>query len=104
MAAGSDALLRLRAEGIRSLLVEGGGGVITSFLGGELADRLIVGIAPSVIGSGLDAIGDLSVIRVRDGLRLANREVHLAGDDVLIAGDLRRDVAVRTAPATGDAD
>jgi len=94
------ALRELRATGIRSILVEGGAGVITSFLAHDATDRLIVGIAPSVIGAGVEAVGDLSVLRVRDGLRLTNREVHLAGDDVLIAGDLQR-AAVE--PATGDA-
>jgi 3,4-dihydroxy 2-butanone 4-phosphate synthase/GTP cyclohydrolase II len=84
------ALRVLRSRGIRSLLVEGGASTITSFLSHGLADRLIVGIAPSVMGSGLDAVGDLSVGSVRDGIRLSNREVHVAGDDLLIAGDIDR--------------
>ena len=82
------ALGRLRSNGVRSVLVEGGAGVITSFLSSGLADRLIVGVAPTVMGSGLDAVGDLRVLRVRDGIHLANREIHLAGEDVLIAGDV----------------
>jgi GTP cyclohydrolase II len=86
----ADALRALRLSGIRSILVEGGGGVITSFLSQGLADRLIAAIAPAVIGEGLDAVGDLSVLRVKDGIRLVNRDVHLAGEDILIAGDLQR--------------
>jgi 3,4-dihydroxy 2-butanone 4-phosphate synthase/GTP cyclohydrolase II len=82
------ALEALRRAGIRSLLVEGGARVITSFLSQGLADRLIVGIAPRVLGSGTDAVSDLGVTEVSKSLRIERRAVHLAGDDVLIAGDI----------------
>jgi riboflavin-specific deaminase-like protein len=84
--AGTLALLRDR--GVRSLLVEGGGAVITSFLRARLADRVIVGIAPRILGAGTEAVGDLSVARVSEGLRLSGRSVHALGEDVLVAGDL----------------
>ena len=82
------ALSLLRSTGVRSLLVEGGAAVITSFLRARLADRVIVGIAPKIVGSGTEAVGDLSVVRVSDGLRLGDRSVHALGDDVVVAGDL----------------
>lgn len=78
----------LRARGVRALLVEGGRAVITSFLRERLADRLIVGIAPTILGAGTDAVGDLETASVAEGLRLRGRAVHAVGDDVLIAGDL----------------
>jgi GTP cyclohydrolase II len=81
-------LASLRAAGTRSLLVEGGGAVITSFLRQRLADRVVVAIAPTILGSGTDAIGDLSIARVSDGLRLRGRSIHLLGDDVVVAGDV----------------
>ena len=80
----------LRALGIRSLLVEGGARVITSFFGEKLADRLVVGIAPTIIGSGIEAVGDLGVAHVAESIRLTNRSVHLAGEDVLVAADVAR--------------
>jgi GTP cyclohydrolase II len=82
------ALEALRRSGIRSLLVEGGARVITSLLSQRLADRLIVGIAPRVLGSGTEAVRDLGVTEVADSLRIEGRSVHVAGDDVLIAGDV----------------
>lgn len=82
------ALALLREAGIRSLLVEGGGAVITSFLRQHLADRVVVGIAPTILGAGTDAVGDLSATRVSDGLRLTGRSVHVLGDDVVMAGDV----------------
>jgi 3,4-dihydroxy 2-butanone 4-phosphate synthase/GTP cyclohydrolase II len=82
------ALQALRGLGIQSLLVEGGARVVTSFLSLGLADRLIVGIAPRVLGSGTEAVGDLGVTEVARSVRIEGRSVHLAGDDVLIAGDV----------------
>jgi GTP cyclohydrolase II len=93
------ALRALRESGIRSLLVEGGAAVITSVLSAGLADRLVVALAPTVIGSGIGSIGDLNVLRVKDGVRLENREVHLAGEDVIIAGDLVRSPVAEAAGA-----
>jgi riboflavin biosynthesis pyrimidine reductase len=80
----------LLSGGIRSVLVEGGARVITSFLSTGVADRLVVGIAPRVLGDGTEAVRDLGITEVANSIRLERRTVHVAGDDVLIAGDLAR--------------
>ena len=82
------ALAALRALGTESVLIEGGSGVITSVLAAGLVDRLVVAIAPTVLGSGTEAVGPLGVARVSDGIRLVNRSVHPVGDDVLMAWDV----------------
>jgi GTP cyclohydrolase II len=82
------ALEALFDDGVRSVLVEGGARVITSFLSQGLADRLVVAIAPRVMGSGTDAVNDLGITEVASAIRLERRAVHVAGDDVLIVGDL----------------
>lgn len=82
------ALGSLRDMGIRCLLVEGGARVITSMFSAGLVDRLIVSIAPTIIGAGTDAVGDLSVRRISDGVALQNRSIHAVGDDVLLAWDV----------------
>jgi len=82
------ALQQLRTEGVRSLMVEGGAQVITSLLGAGLVDRIIVGTAPRIIGAGTEAVGDLGVARVTDGIVLRNRAVHLTTDDVVTAWDV----------------
>jgi 3,4-dihydroxy 2-butanone 4-phosphate synthase/GTP cyclohydrolase II len=84
-----EALQYLRRRGIESLLVEGGARVITSLLASRgLADRLVVSIAPSVLGRGIEAVGDLGISDVASGLELANPTVHLVGRDVVLAADL----------------
>lgn len=55
--------------GIRSLLVEGGARVITSFLRTGSYDRLTLFIAPLLMGSGYDFAGDLGVDRVTEAVR-----------------------------------
>jgi GTP cyclohydrolase II len=85
----ASALQTLRALGVGSLLVEGGARVITSFLAEKLVDRLIVGIAPTIMGTGIDAVGDLGVASVAESVRLTNRSVHQAGGDLLVAADIR---------------
>jgi 3,4-dihydroxy 2-butanone 4-phosphate synthase/GTP cyclohydrolase II len=84
-----DEVLRvLRSIGIASLLVEGGGRVITSLLRAAAVDRVVVSLSPTIIGSGVEAVGPLGVDSVADGVRLVNRSVFLAGDDVLIGYDV----------------
>jgi GTP cyclohydrolase II len=81
-------LRNLRASGVRTLLVEGGARLVTSLLAAGLVDRAIVSVSPLIVGAGRDAVGELGIERVGDALRLENRTVHFAGDDLLIAGDV----------------
>ena len=83
------ALTRLRELGIETVLVEGGAQVITGLLARRLVDRLIVAVAPVVLGSGTEAVDRLDVARVSDGIQLVNRLVVPVGDDVLLAWDVR---------------
>jgi GTP cyclohydrolase II len=99
-AAGVDlaaVLAELRRMGVQSLMVEGGSAVITSLLAAGAVDRLVVSISPTVVGSGVEAVGALGTGRISDGLRLTNRSMHLVGDDVLLAWD----VQPPGTPATG---
>jgi riboflavin-specific deaminase-like protein len=82
------ALQLLNQIGVRTLLAEGGAQVITSMLSERVADRIIVGVAPLLLGRGTEAVGDLAIGEVTDGVGLRNHTVHLAGDDVIMASDL----------------
>jgi GTP cyclohydrolase II len=83
-----SALSTLRATGTESVLVEGGSTVITALLAADLVDRLIVGVAPVVLGAGTQAVNNLAVQRVVDGVRLANRVIVPVGDDVVLGFDV----------------
>jgi riboflavin-specific deaminase-like protein len=92
-----DLLARLRGEGIQTVLIEGGRGIITTALRERLVDRLIVCIAPKVIGEGIAAVGDLQVDRLRDALTLERAGFVAYGDDVVFYGEPARDAAVASA-------
>ena len=93
-----DVLRLLHSLGVASLLVEGGGRVITSMLRAAAADRVVVSLSPTIIGSGVEAVGPIGVDRVADGIRLVNRSVFLAGDDVLLGFDVADASAVPEEP------
>ena len=83
----NDLLARLRDDGIRSVLVEGGRGMITSALRDHLVDRLTVCIAPKVIGEGIAAVGDLHIDRLRDAMTFERAGFITFGGDVVFYGE-----------------
>jgi riboflavin-specific deaminase-like protein len=84
------ALASLRATGVETLLVEGGAEVITSMLAGGVVDRIIVGVAPTIIGQGTEAVGALGTVTIAEGIHLVDRVVHVLDDDVLLAWNVQR--------------
>lgn len=77
------ALLELGRRGINSVLVEGGKGIITSLLAAKAVDRLIVVIAPKIIGQGTEAIGDLGITRLTDAISFSSTKVRKLGRDLI---------------------
>jgi len=51
-------------------------------------DRLIVAVAPVILGAGTEAVNGLGIDRVADGVRLANRSIVAAGEDVVLGWDV----------------
>lgn len=78
----------LGSEGITSLMVEGGAQVIRSFLSQELADLLIVTIAPLIL-SGLLAVTDLT-LPGGEPPRLRDVTYEQFGEDVVLWGAFTR--------------
>jgi 3,4-dihydroxy 2-butanone 4-phosphate synthase/GTP cyclohydrolase II len=79
----SAVLRQLFAEGIRSVVVEGGPRVITSLLAARMADRAVICIAPQIRGRGTAAVSEFG-----SGLRLSSRSVHLVDDMIIVAADI----------------
>lgn len=73
----ADELAALGAEGVQSLLLEGGPTLATAFLDADLVDKLLVFVAPMIGGSGPRLVGDL-----RESRRLSRFEASRVGDDV----------------------
>jgi 5-amino-6-(5-phosphoribosylamino)uracil reductase/diaminohydroxyphosphoribosylaminopyrimidine deaminase/5-amino-6-(5-phosphoribosylamino)uracil reductase len=58
--------------------------LITSFLCHRLADRLAVCIAPKILGSGIEAVGDLGICELTDSLTLTNISIIPYGADIVL--------------------
>ncbi len=69
--------------GVRSVMVEGGAALITSFLCERLVDRLAVCIAPKILGRGIEAVGDLGICELSDSLTLTDTSLTAYGSDVV---------------------
>lgn len=63
-----EALDALWELGIRRVLVEGGGTVITAWLAAGTYDRVCAVVAPIVIGTGVAAIGDLGARTIHEAI------------------------------------
>lgn len=79
-------LTALGKRKISSILVEGGGGIITSILRERLANRLVAIIAPKILGNGLSTVGELGLTRMDQALGLTFQKVYRSGPDVVIDG------------------
>ncbi|HKP85227.1 MAG TPA: dihydrofolate reductase family protein [Blastocatellia bacterium] len=79
-------LEELGRRGIKSALVEGGSGIITSLLTERLVHRLVIVIAPKIIGRGIEAIGDLNVTRLGDAIRFSEFKTRRLGPDIVFDG------------------
>jgi len=71
----------LAQRGFRSIFVEGGAKVITSFLRAGLVHRMIVVTAPVIIGRGVEAIGELGITSLGKALRPRSSRVRRLGTD-----------------------
>lgn len=79
----------LRERGIGSVLVEGGAALITALLRARLVDRLVVCVAPKILGAGINAIGELGISELDRALLLRDARVVAYGDDLVFDGWVR---------------
>ncbi len=84
----SAVLRQLYAEGIRSVVVEGGPRVITSLLAANLADRAVISISSQIRGRGTGVVGELGNGVAGQPLQLTGRSVHLVGNTTIVAADI----------------
>lgn len=81
-----DLVAKAGEFGIQSMLVEGGGELATAFLKSGLVDKVAVFVAPMIVGTGTDAVGDLNVKQIKNALKLERVEMTTIGKDMLITG------------------
>jgi riboflavin-specific deaminase-like protein len=84
----SEALSLLWEKGIRMLMVEGGSHVITAFLKAQLADALVLTIAPILVG-GYKGVGNLEITNKSQLPQIRPLYSQMLGDDLIMWGDLQ---------------
>jgi len=80
----------LGARGLTSLLVEGGGTVAAEALRARVVDRLVLFVAPAILGGdAVAAVGPLGLRRARDAVRVGGLAVAHVGQDLVLEGRFR---------------
>jgi riboflavin-specific deaminase-like protein len=79
-------LSALGARGIRSVLVEGGEKIFSSFLREGLWDSLSVFIAPLILGGGVPCVSGLGIDSVAKALRPGGVKIQKIGNQILFEG------------------
>jgi diaminohydroxyphosphoribosylaminopyrimidine deaminase/5-amino-6-(5-phosphoribosylamino)uracil reductase len=75
-----DELHALAADGVQSLLLEGGPTLAGAFLDADLVDKVLVFVAPELAGGD----GPHLLPRLRSGIGLSHLSARLVGEDVLL--------------------
>lgn len=84
-------LRRLAQKNVMHLLVEGGGGIFSSFIAERLADRVVACIAPKLLGGrALDWLPEFSIRKMEEAYSLTRVSFRPLGDNVVIEGDLAK--------------
>ena len=81
------ALQALWQRGIRSIMVEGGAQVISSFVRAQLADAIVLTVAPALVG-GYKAIKNLDIHVTTQLPRIAPLHTQRLDDDLIMWGNL----------------
>ena len=79
-----DELRALAAEGVQSVLLEGGPTLATAFIAAGLVDKLLLFVAPVLAGEGPHVFGELEA-----PLELLHLRAEPSGEDVLVEAYLR---------------
>ncbi|MBI4810414.1 MAG: bifunctional diaminohydroxyphosphoribosylaminopyrimidine deaminase/5-amino-6-(5-phosphoribosylamino)uracil reductase RibD [Ignavibacteriales bacterium] len=86
-----DTILKiLGLKGISSVLVEGGSSVFSAFLQSNMVDKLLVFIAPKILGQGLSPFEQLTNRNITKCVQLNNVVATLLDGDVLLEGYFKK--------------
>lgn len=87
-----EALAELSRRGIHHALLEGGPTLAAAFMRAGLVDEVVAYLAPTLLGAGASAIGDLRIGTIAGAARLDITDVCLVGGDVRITATPKREV------------
>lgn len=77
-------LADLHDRGLHRVFVEGGPTLASALLAAGLADRVLVYLAPTLLGGSRTALADIGVATISQQRRLAIEQIDRLGDDLLV--------------------
>ncbi len=87
----ADALSALWSRDVRTVVVEGGGEVLTAFIDNGLVNEINIYIAPALLGDGLRAVRGLGITTMADVLRAKRVASTALGPDTLVTALLGKE-------------
>ncbi|GAA2171555.1 bifunctional diaminohydroxyphosphoribosylaminopyrimidine deaminase/5-amino-6-(5-phosphoribosylamino)uracil reductase RibD [Agrococcus versicolor] len=78
-----------REHGVQTLYVEGGPTLASALLAAGLVDAIHCYVAPTLLGGGRTALGDLGIATIADRLLLDDVALEHLGDDLLLTATIR---------------
>ena len=79
-----EVLKELGKMKISSILVEGGGGIFTSFVKKNVFDEILLFMCPKILGSGLPVINNIGIKSIRNALKVKIGNCEKIGDDLMM--------------------
>ena len=81
---------KLGELGITSVMVEGGSTIHTECLKSGNADEIVIFFAPKLLGSGVDALGDLGIRNINSALLLENLRIKRLSTDFMVTANFKK--------------
>ncbi len=85
----NEILKILGGMGLHSVLVEGGSAIISSLLKASIADKIILFIAPRILGSGIQLVSWDRTSSIDDALGLKIEDIQTTGGDIMIEARIK---------------
>jgi diaminohydroxyphosphoribosylaminopyrimidine deaminase/5-amino-6-(5-phosphoribosylamino)uracil reductase len=82
----AEALAALAEDDVQNVLLEGGPTLAAAFIRAGLVDRVVWYLAPKILGSGVQAVGDLGIVGIDSAKRLEVSGITRVGQDVRVDG------------------
>jgi diaminohydroxyphosphoribosylaminopyrimidine deaminase/5-amino-6-(5-phosphoribosylamino)uracil reductase len=79
-------LRKLAEKNIGSVLIEGGVDLFSGFLKAREWDKILIFMAPKIIGSGMTFSDGFSIARLENAIKIYNVEIEKVGHDFLLTG------------------
>ena len=84
----TDALKNIANEGVNTVLLEAGPGLIGAMINAQLIDEFVIYTAPIFMGSEANSMATLPIKTLDDKIQLSIKDVRMVGDDIRLTANI----------------